>query len=735
MAIPMLAGRVYTADDLGAFHLPLRAFYARCLAAGDPFDWSPQMYCGFYLTGEGQLGGYHPLHFLLYRFLPLAVAFDLECLVNYPLLLVGTYWLLRRWRLPRDAALFGGMAFAFSGFTMLHFVHVNAVAVVAHLPWLLIAIDVFLRPKPVIAPNHKVFAGVAIALLTASQLLIGYPQYVWYSLIAEAGYALLVTRSRRAALSSLPPGPQPLPPSPSPLAPRPSPLIPWIALGFAIAAVQLLPTWEALGESSRQAADASFHNWGSLHPLNLTQFVAPYLFATRTVGRNTHEYGCYAGSVTLLLAVWCLFSAKHSRRMRPLVSGALVLVIVGLLIALGGYGPAANLGGWLPVMNRFRFPCRAIVLVHFGLAILAAIGFAKLVRSTNQNRAGLRAIWLLFGLSVALAALAPVLWEAEPHWPRSGPPSGPRVSDALLRWTGPLLIGSAGLLIGWSSRGIRRARAALILLAAVDLGAYGLSYAVYPQTTTLANFIAGGDPPRSSPSLRIAVDLSQPNQPAVHRGDRLLLSGWKFADGYAGLEPARRLDYRDAAALRVANVGSATDEFTLERELGFAPRIGDWLSIDNPLPRTKLFAVIKLSSDPAHDINRIPLESTALVEQPIALDSGPAGIVTILDDRPGKIRLRADAPAQRLLFVSESFHPGWKCWIAGRPQMVLRVDGDFLGCLCPRGTSEVRFEFQPESLGWGRFLSLCGLGLLGGIVLVAQLRRRTPRHAPPRPQR
>ena len=34
MAVPLLAGRVYVADDLGEYHLPLRAFYAQQLAGG-----------------------------------------------------------------------------------------------------------------------------------------------------------------------------------------------------------------------------------------------------------------------------------------------------------------------------------------------------------------------------------------------------------------------------------------------------------------------------------------------------------------------------------------------------------------------------------------------------------------------------------------------------------------------------------------------------------------------------
>src|SRR4051812_6348478 len=71
LASPILSGRVYVADDLGEFHLPMRAFYANQLDRGEPFDWCPDLYCGFYLTGEGQIGAYHPLHLLLYKTLPL----------------------------------------------------------------------------------------------------------------------------------------------------------------------------------------------------------------------------------------------------------------------------------------------------------------------------------------------------------------------------------------------------------------------------------------------------------------------------------------------------------------------------------------------------------------------------------------------------------------------------------------------------------------------------------------
>src|SRR5262249_20585547 len=98
--LPLATGRVYTYDGIRHSPLPMRAFYASCLRNGDAWDWWPDVCCGFYLQGEGQAGLYHPLHLLLYRTLPLPAALDLEVLLNYPFLLLGTYLFLRRRRLP-----------------------------------------------------------------------------------------------------------------------------------------------------------------------------------------------------------------------------------------------------------------------------------------------------------------------------------------------------------------------------------------------------------------------------------------------------------------------------------------------------------------------------------------------------------------------------------------------------------------------------------------------------------
>src|SRR5262245_2586048 len=80
LMVPLLTRRVWTFDDLAAFHLPMRFLYQQALAAGDSILWTPAFYSGVYIFGEGQAGAAHPLHVLLYRLLPLDLAFNLEIL-------------------------------------------------------------------------------------------------------------------------------------------------------------------------------------------------------------------------------------------------------------------------------------------------------------------------------------------------------------------------------------------------------------------------------------------------------------------------------------------------------------------------------------------------------------------------------------------------------------------------------------------------------------------------------
>ncbi len=94
---PMFRGRICVHGDLGLHLLPMRKFYAECLKQGQAFDWTPQIFGGCFLTGDGQHGPYHPLHWLLYRWLPLDIAFPLETFLPFPVFAAGVIVFLRRY--------------------------------------------------------------------------------------------------------------------------------------------------------------------------------------------------------------------------------------------------------------------------------------------------------------------------------------------------------------------------------------------------------------------------------------------------------------------------------------------------------------------------------------------------------------------------------------------------------------------------------------------------------------
>ena len=708
LAGPCLVGRVYTRDDLGAFHLPLRAFYAEQLARGEPSDWMPQLFAGFFLTGEGQVGAYHPLHLVLYRFLPLQAAWAAELLASYPFMLAGTYFFLRRLLGRADAAMFGSLAFTFSGFNLLHFVHPNAIAVVAHIPWLLWTIDVVLNDSD----RHRVAAAQAgIAVFTGSQLLLGYPQYVWFSLLAEAAYALFVISGGSSLRVGLVPRPTLRRSAGCTL--RTTAALGRLAIaksaGVMLGGVQLLPTVDALAHSVRRSADIAFLNSGSLHPLNLVQLIAPYLFTHRVVGQNTHELGLYVGAVPLMLIAWLVVRRHDLGRFWRPAWWATGFGLVALLLAFGQYGPIYRLQRLLPFVGSFRFPCRYTVLASLCAAVVSAIGLAMLAGQQEQQERTpwrrLGPVWVVVFASAVAATVGFLL------------PGRAFVGTVPAVLAGPLWIGSAAALLLLAARGARWAPAGLVLLAAADLGCYGMSYATYPQAERFEAYVDRARTPSAVPGGRVLADLPQVDGSGLRTGNQMTLAGWRRADGYAGLEPARKLDYRQLPALRAAGVRWVKRSETTDAIAGLLEHDARWLEVPEPLERVRLVTQAQASEDPARDIGRIPLESVALVEEPLALPRGLPGGATLVGERPGKLHVRVDCFTAQLLTVAESYHPGWRARVDGRAQPVLRANGDFLGCVVHPGEHEVVLEFRPRCVRNGFIVSCLGLTLTFGMVV------------------
>jgi len=684
LARPLLRGEIYVGSDLGTFHLPIRAFYAKCLAEGWSFLWFPGWFSGFYLHGEGQGGFLHPLNALLYAGLPLSLAFGIETVRGPVFLLAGGWLWLRRLAIPPDACWAGAAGLAFGAFAFHHFVHPNITAAVAHVPWLLWATHVLLG-----AAGRPWWAPAALALLTTSQALLAHPQFLWISAVVEGLWVLVL-----AGAGALASGRR---------------LLEWLAakaLGVLGAGAALLPLLDALALSHRAQVDEGFAASFAIHPLGVLQLVGPYLFAGRTVGELVMELSLYAGAVPVLAFAWLLARRRHLGRLRPFAVASLVLAVLGVLLALGELGGLYRLQVSLPILGQLRAPARYALLVQVAAAAATALAFADLAGRPGLTRG--RALWLAGPVALSLvaigvaAAFVGVVPEA-------------RLADPWQVAVGPLLLALAAVLFAWAARGGTLALSALIVLAVADLGAYGLSFVAAPPPERIETFAARQSVPEGLGGAR------------MYRGrPELTLSGVRLASGYAALIPRRVLDLRLASPLRL---DARMRNVLRVSQVGFAEAR---TRIPRPLPRARLVSLAQVSDDPDRDIAAIDPAAVALVDRPVDLEAGTPGRARILRDEPGDIEIAVEAPGRRLLVVSESHHPGWRALRDGEPCELVRVYGDYLGCAIEAGTRRVELRFRPDSYRDGVRLSAAALALLLAWTAIAwRLARVRPGDAAP----
>ena len=672
---PPLVGRVPVGDDLGNLHLPVRSVYQEALRAGHSVLWSPQFYSGMYVHGEGQAGMYHPAHLLLYRLLPLTWAFTFEFVLSYALMFPGMYLFLRRLELPRPAALFGATVFTFSGFNLLHFMHMNAIAVVAHIPWLLLGIDVLLRSTD---RRQIAFAQALVSLATGSQLLLGHPQFVWLSVLSELAFAAWRLPS---AVSAWRLG-----------------LLAWaLGVGGTLGGLQLLPSMQALGESERGSPSLEFRSTFSLPVANLLQLVSPYGLKGRVVGANVQEFGLYNGAICTVAIGWLLVRWRELGRWRSLVLASVAFSGVMLLLALGPAGQIYPLLARVPGVAMFRAPARYILLMHLALAIVAAVMMADLlglVRSQGR-RLAFRALWplgLVAGSSLATFVAYAVIrsdparyaWSAQ-LWP---------VGFAALG-TGLILV--AAVLAGAALRGVRWAPWCLAVFTVADLTLWGYSFVWRERPQHLEQLIQRlPEPPGSPQSGRIHVtggmDWLYQNV--------LVMKGYRLASGYVGLRPVRLLSPDDPTGQRLLGIR-------------WVFRDGRWSEVPDALPRTRLLSSAIVTADTAGELSRIDVGRTALVSRPVG-ELGPAtgGTTLVVRDDPGLIEVQTTSPSRQLLVLSEAYNQGWRATEDGHESPIYRAYGDLQACVVSAGTHRTVFQFAPLSFALGKRLSEGGLGLV-----------------------
>jgi len=392
---PLSAGE----DDV-VYYYPLRTMVGRCLAEGVWRGSNALEATGAPLMADPQSAVMFPATWL-FAVLPGRSAYTLSIFVGFWLAGAGTLVYLRKIGLARAAAAFGAIAFMFSGFLVGHRVHLAMIHTAAFLPWGLWCIEAA-RTNPRVG-----FAGmtpvVFLALAAGHWAVLVYVGLVWAAYFLFRGRPFL--RSLGVLLAAG-------------------------ALALVIAAPQILATFEALQQTTRQRIGYATAGENSFLPVAAILALLPMIFGSRTPNFFPQQWWgpwhlCemlgYVGLVTLGLAcgaVWRLYRKKGDaptgvretglgdgsagdggpRGQRsagvgdegtggreittPLSDAAhltgMVRVWTWITIGsgvwmLGYYLPTYRLVHMLPVLGVVRCPARMVLAADLGLATLAAI--------------------------------------------------------------------------------------------------------------------------------------------------------------------------------------------------------------------------------------------------------------------------------------------------------------------------------------------------------------------------
>jgi hypothetical protein len=569
LADGLVANVVAYERDTTVFYFPLMTWVAQRLHQGELPLWTPQVFGGYPIFADGEIGLAYPPVLLALLTLPPDRAFVALRLLHLSLAAVGAFALARCWRLPYSSAALAGVVFALGNFLQAQIHHENIIRTASWIPLLLALVERALRsggwrsqlPWTALAAGALGLAGLSLhsqMLAVDLMILAAYGAFRWA--VGPIAWLAGTARPRVARLMGVA-----------------RVCVPVVVLGLGLAAVQLLPLVELAGFSPRGSGIPYSESAAySLTPYGLVQVIFPYVFR----GQNNLQWGLwthwesylYIGLAPLVLATIALVCVRAREVLGWGVMGGL-----GLILALGQYSPL-NLHYllWLlPGLSGLRAPGRFTVVVVLAGGMLAAYGLAWL-QSARPPPEVLRVRRVVRGWWIAVGCIA--MLRLGLHAARLPWPGGARaaiqaiylslsrdsytltVNDVLsgLLWssdvTNPRVIGALlGLAVillvlgRWQRAGTPSGRAwptLLVVLAAADLLIFG--WAIHPREPLA---VLAAEPPAVRAVEALPTKDAAPNRilasPVLNQvaADRLAPFGMQEANGYSSLQFVWHRDY------------------------------------------------------------------------------------------------------------------------------------------------------------------------------------------------
>lgn len=656
--LPLWQGGGLIGGDIYTYFLPQKTFYADRLHAGEFPLWNNLTGYGYPLVGESQTGAFYPPNLILYRLFDVNTAYSAIHLLHY-ILAFWFFWLYaRRIGLNTAGSLFAALVYTYGWFparASLEWAIIGG----AWLPLALWCVESFLQTR-----LWRYAIGLSITL--GVQLLAGHFNLAFITDLVLAAYVplrlwiaseLLPTdslRLRRGLTAGL---------------------VATLLCGFALAAVQLLPTWE-LKRQSQRAGSGQEHDagYGHLPALYWSQVFAPWFWYSTDIdinaalvrlgvwsppsATNKVEAHLYFGQVPLYLMLWGFVWPRFGGpRYSRLLKSWGVLGLLALLYTPGWFLPITQ---HLPGFGFFHGPGRYGIVTTLAVALLAGATLEQIiqrrVRSNHRRAAG--AIAMILGVATLLTI--PDLWWV-----------GRRISDAVM--------------------------------------------VAHPPITYRDE----------SPLRRMLTSLPQPARLLAPGPNLPTLLGVAATPVYLGIGPAPYYDPaltmpRPEVDENSPTLSTSPEQVTWLRRAG----VTHVLSF-KPLSRDWPARLVWQGFDPM--LNR----AWARYEEPLFLSeligsrgrtawdtASPAAEPRITAYHANRVAVRTESTTEGTLILTDLAWPDWHVAIDGQPAETATADGMYRAVRVPSGEHTVVWSYRPPAVYWGAILSGCAALLLAAIAHV-----------------
>ncbi len=374
-------GKLLVGDRILASGDPLLYFYpywevaAKAIRSGQIPLWNSELFMGAPFLANSQVGFFYPLNWFVWLLFPTPYAYSASVYIHALIGALGVYIATRTClKFSRTSALLSATLFGLGGYLTAQIEHINQLQGMAWLPYFLL---IGWRWRGITGWRNSGKQILSLSILFALQFFAGHMQAVLITLafIFLWEMSLYFWERPRSANRELENKPH-TPAAAKLLFSRLLPVIIGLVFGAILSSIQLIPTLELIGQSSRQGGLSAKEALSfSLHPLLLSRSLLPNYDNALFI-----EYVATLPVTGILLAV---VGAWRGHR-RSIMKTLLVVAIASMALSLGVFNPLNQLLVRLPFFNLFRVPARWLLLYAFAMSLLAGGGLEYLFDKGKQ---------------------------------------------------------------------------------------------------------------------------------------------------------------------------------------------------------------------------------------------------------------------------------------------------------------------------------------------------------------